>query len=326
MTSINSTMPIVVTPNLLASTLDAGLSTDQSNLASLEQQIATGNAINVPSDNPAGAASLLQLQASLTRANQYSSNAQDGTGWLTLANSTVGSVLSNLQQVESLVQGISGSSLTGQSTTLKATADQVAAALTNITNLANTTYQGNQPLFAGTGASAYDTNGNYLGAGSAPTRTVAPGTQVPVSLTGPQVFGTGATAVLGNGQGTVPGSSPPVATPTGVLQQIVNDLQSAAGGSTTALKAVEGTDLTNLQSAISNVESAAGTLGAFQQQMEGFAQHATASVTALTQQLGNVQSTNVAQAITSLQLQQTAYQEALYATSQLSTDSLAKYL
>ena len=313
MSMINSTSPVVVTPNLLASTLDNGLLTDQSNLATLEQQISTGNAINSPSDNPAGAATMLQLQSSLTRANQYASNAQDGTGRLTLANSTVGSVLSNLQQVLSIVQGASGSSLTGQSTTRQATADQVAAALTNITNLANTTYNGNQLLFGGTGATtqAYDTNGNYLGAGSAPTRTVAPGTQVPVSLTGPQVFGSGTSGVLGNGAGGAP---------TGVLQQIVNDLQS------NNMQAVEGTDLTNLQSAISNVESAAGTLGAYQQQMQGFSTQAQNSVTALTQQLGNVQSTNVAQAITSLQLQQTAYQEALYATSQLSTDSLAQYL
>ena len=320
MTSINATTPIVVTPNLLASTMNAGLLTDQTNLANLQEQIATGNAINAPSDNPAGAANLLQLQAGLTRANQYSANAQDGTGWLTLANSTVGSVMSNLQQVLSLVEGVSGSSLTGQSTTFQATAGQVTAALTEITNLANTTYEGSQPLFAGTGSPtrAYDQNGSYLGGGGAPTRTVAPGTQVPVSVTGPTIFGSGASGsagngLLGNGQGGAP---------VGVLQQIVNDLTTNPPNLTN----LRGSDLTNLQSAMSTVESAAGTLGAYQQQVEGFAQQATSSATALTQQLGNVQSTNVAQAITSLQLQQTAYQEALYATSQLSTDSLAKYL
>lgn len=320
MTSINATSPIVVTPNLLASTMDAGLLTDQTNLANLQQQIATGNAINAPSDNPAGAANLLQLQAGLTRANQYASNAHDGTGWLTLANSTVGSVMSNLQQALSLVQGVTGASLTGQPTTYKAIAGQISATLNEVTNLANTTYEGNQPLFAGTGnpTQAYDKNGNYVGGGSAPVRTVAPGTQIPVSVTGPTIFGSGAAGsagngLLGNGQGGAP---------IGVLQKIVNDLTTNPPNLTN----LQGSDLTNLQNAISTVESAAGTLGASQQQVEGFAQQATASVTALNQQLGNVQSTNVAQAITSLQLQQTAYQEALYATSQLSTDSLAKYL
>ena len=320
MTTIPSTNPIVITPNLLAATMNQGLLTDQTSLATLEQQISTGNAINVASDNPPGAANLLQLQSGLTRTNQYASNANDGKGWLTLANSTVGSVLSNLQSVLSLVQSVSGQSLTGQATTRQATADQVAAALTSITNLANTTYEGNQLLFAGTGGTtqAYDQNGNYVGGGSAPARTVAPGTQIPISLTGPQIFG----PASGPGGTTTPallGNNAASAGP-GVLRQIVNDLGSGN------LTAVEGTDLTNLQASISKVEGAAGQLGAYQQQVEGFAQQASASSTALTQELGNVQSTNVAQAITSLQLQQTAYQEALYATSQLSTDSLAKYL
>jgi len=322
MTMIPSTSPIVTSPASLAAMMNTGLLTDQSNLASLEEQISTGDAISAPSDDPAGAASMLQLQAGVTRANQYAANAQDGTGWLTLANSTVSSIMDNLQQVSSLVTGISGSSLTSDPTTMSSAASQVSAALNEITNLANTTYEGGQPLFAGTGnaSQAYDANGNYVGGGSAPTRTVAPSTQVPVSVTGPTIFGSGTTGLLGNGQGTVPGTT--TTTPTGVLQQIVNDLTSTNGGSPSHLSS----DLSSLQSAMSTVEAAAGTLGAAQQEMEGFSTQATDSATALTQELGSVQDTNMAQAVTSLQLQQTAYQEALYATSQLSTDSLAQYL
>lgn len=310
MTSIQATNPIVITPNTLASSLDDGLLTDQSNMASLEEQISTGNAINVASDNPSGASQMLQLQSSLTRANQYAANAEDGTGWLTLANSTVSSILSNLQQVESLAESVSGSSLTGEQSTLTSTASQVSAALSEITNLANTTYEGGQPLFAGTGnaTQAYDSSGNYVGGGSAPTRTVAPGTQVSVSVTGPEIFGTGSSGLLGSG---------------GVLQAIVNDLQT---GTSSSLAQLRNTDLPALQSAMNQVESAAGNLGAAQQEMEGFSTQAQNSADALQQQLGNVQSTNMAAAITSLQLQQTAYQEALYATSQLSTDSLVQYL
>ena len=60
--------------------------------------------------------------------------------------------------------------------------------------------------------------------------------------------------------------------------------------------------------------------------MQGFAAQATASTSALQQELGAAQDVNMAQAITNLQLQQTSYQAALYATSQLHTDSLAEYL
>lgn len=322
MSFIQATTPINITPNTLANTMATGLLGDQTNLANLEQQISTGNAINQASDNPAGAAQLLRLQAGLTRANQYQSNANDGTGWLTLANSTATSILNQLQSVRSLVEGVSGSSLTGNASILHTTADQVSAAMQNLLNLANTTYAGGQPIFAGTGGAtdpgtgamiAYDASGTYVGAGKAPTRTVAPGTSIPVSITGPAIFGSGTGSLLGQN---------------GILQRIVNDLNqtnppgSTVGGSLSDLPSA----YTALQGALTQAESATGTLGAQQDSLQSFATQASDSVSALTQQLGNVQSTNMAEAITSLQLQQTSYQEALYATSQLSTDSLAKYL
>jgi flagellar hook-associated protein 3 FlgL len=116
-----------------------------------------------------------------------------------------------------------------------------------------------------------------------------------------------------------------------VLQQIVNDLNTAASATTstakqTALAAVTGPDLQNLQAALSQAETAAGVLGANQQSVQDFSSQATNSAAAIQGELGAVQDTNIAQATTSLQMQQTAFQSALYATSQLSTDSLVQYL
>ena len=348
MSMISSGMPVVITPSVLVNTMVTGLTNDQSNLAATEQQVSTGDAINVASDNPAGAASLLQLQGGVVRANQYSANAADGVGWLSLGNSTVSSVLSVVQSIKSVIEGVSGSSLMSDPATITSTAAQVQGALSQLRNLANTTEAGGQPIFAGTGNAtvAYDANGNYVGNFTPPTRTVAPGTQVAVAVTGPTVFG----------GPTTPGGSPTAASPSllgdanpptgataapvdyGVLQQTCNDLTSAATALSNStgtplpynashyLKLVTTTDLNALSTALSNAETAAGTLGANQQAVQGFASQATASATALTGQLGAVQDTNMAQALTNLQLQQTAYQEALYATSQLSTDSLVKYL
>ncbi len=341
MTSITSATPIMVTPNVLATTMVNGLTTDQTAMATLEEQISTGDAINVPSDNPAGAANLLQLQGAVTRAGQYSSNAQDGVGWLSLGNATVSSVLDVVQSIKSVIEGVSGSSLMGEPATVTSTADQVRSALNQLMNLANTTEEGGQPIFAGTGnaTAAYDANGSYLGNGVAPTRTVAPGTQVAVAVTGPQVFGPGTpgasdsfggvTTSLLSGAGTTT-DGPNV----GVLQTLANDLNTASqdltagnrSGASAALAQVTGTDLQNLSTALNRVETAAGVLGANQQAVQGFSTQATNSVASLQQELGSVQDTNMAQALTNLQLQQTAFQEALYATSQLSSDSLAKYL
>jgi flagellar hook-associated protein 3 FlgL len=313
MSSVGATGPVIVTPGVMSGALVGDLTNDQASIATLENEISTGDAVTSPSDNPAQVANILQLQSGVVRANQYESNAQDGVSWLSLANSTVGSVLSVLQKVQSTVESISGSNLSGTPSTVAGISDAITSALKQLANLANTQYAG-QAIFAGTGnaTQAYSSTGTYLGAGTSPTRTVAPGSQVAVSVTGPTIFGSGPTGLLS----TVPGNL-------GVLAQIVQDLKA---GTPTSIRAATTTGLGALQSAISTVETAAGTLGANEQAMQGFATQATASVTALQQELGAAQDVNMAQAITNLQLQQTSYQAALYATSQLHTDSLAQYL
>lgn len=313
MTSISPMNPIVITPSVLSDTMISGLTSDQSNLATLQEQIATGNQINTASDNPAGAVDMLQLQAATTRASQYAANATDGTSMLSLASSTTSSVLTKLESIQSLLTGLSGNMLTGGSSVLVSTAQQVSSTLQQITGLANTTYAG-QPIFAGTGnpTVAYDGQGNYVGAGNAPTRTVAPGTQVAATVTGPTVFGTGTTGLLSS----VPGNL-------GVLAQIASDLTTGTSASLANLTSV---DIPNLTKAINQVSDAVGQLGAQQDSMQGFQSQAQMTVSTFESQLSSVQSVNMAEAMTNLQLQNTAYQAALYATSQISANSLVKYL
>lgn len=313
LTSITSATPVVVTPQVLSQSLIDDLTGDQSSLSSLEDQIASGNQINSPSDDPAGASQILQLQAATTRANQYEQNATYGASVLSLGNSTVNSALSILQSLLSTMNGLSGDLLTSSSAVLSSAAQEVSGDLEQLVGLANTTY-GTQPIFAGTGNTeeAYDSQGSYVGAGSAPTVTVAPGTTVAVGVTGPEVFGTGTSGLLSS----VPGNL-------GVLAQLASDLQT---GTPASLAAVTSTDIPNLEAAISQVETAAASLGAQQQSMESFQSQATSTSTAMQTELSSVQSVNMAEALTNLQLQNNSYQAALYATSQISADSIVKYL
>ncbi|MGH9088507.1 MAG: flagellin [Acidimicrobiales bacterium] len=309
MSGISTSVPVVVTPNVLATSMISNLTADQSALAKIENQVATGRAVNLPSDNPAQAANILQLQSGVTRANQYATNAQDGLSWLSLASSTVGSALDVLNQVESAVQSITGDQTSGNASAVAGLTNVVTGAIHQLRNLANTQYAG-QAIFSGTGtpAQAYNSTGTYVGGANPPTRTVAPGARVAVSVTGPSIFGSGPTGLLGA---------------TGVLSRILTDLKT---GTTASLQKAATTELGNLQSAMASVRSKAGQLGADQQAMQGFANQATASATALQQELGNAQDVNLAQALTNLQMQQTSYQAALYITSQLKTDSLVNYL
>jgi flagellar hook-associated protein 3 FlgL len=300
---------ISYTPSIIADQLISGLNSDQAQQATLEEQLSTGDSINQASDNPAGAAQLLQLNSSLARAGQYQANATDGTGWLSLGNSTLNQILSSLQQVQQTVLSASGASLSNEPGALQSLAAQVTSIQKELTNLGNTTY-GGQAIFAGTGnvSQAYDANGNYVGGGSAPTRTVAPGVQVAVAVTGTEVFGTGATGLLGS---------------SGILSQIASDLQT---GTTASLANVQGSDAQALSAAITQVTTVAAQLGASYQSMQTFTQQATSTQQTLQNQISGLDSTNVAQATTELTQAQNSYQSALWATSQLSQESLVQFL
>jgi flagellar hook-associated protein 3 FlgL len=314
--SIDAIRPVITTPAVMAGSITNDLTNDQASISALENEVATCYSVTVASDNPAQAANILQLQAGVTRARKYETNAQDGVSWLSLANNTVGSVLTVLNQVESAVEGLSGYETTGNSAAVAGVGTVVTNARAQLIDLANTQYAG-QAIFSGTGTpvKAYDATGNYAGAGAAPSRTVAPNSTVPISVTGPAIFGI-----------TKPTATPKstgLLGPAGLLQQMATLL---AKGTSTSITKVATTLLGTLQKAMANVESQAGTLGADQQAMESFSSQATASATALEQELAAAQDVTMAQALTNLQLQENSYQSALYVTSQLDGLSLVNYL
>ncbi|MGH8979973.1 MAG: flagellin [Acidimicrobiales bacterium] len=324
--SIDSVLPIITTPSVLSSSMLNDLGHDQSSIATLQNELATGSAVTVASDNPSQAANILQLQAGVTRAHQYATNASDGVSWLTLANSTIGSAMTVLDQVESAVEGLTGDEASGNGSAVTGVSTVVKGALGQLLDLANTQYAG-QALFSGTGTSAraYDTTtGLYVGAGTPPTRTVAPGNSIAVSVTGTDIFGsTGPTGLLSKAAVTPAHPTTPAHPGLGILQQMVVTLDK---GTATALARVGTTLLGKLQTAMSTVDAQAGTLGADQIAMQGFSSEATDSVTALEQELGDAQDVTMAQALTNLQLQENAYQAAMYVTSQLDGMSLMSYL
>lgn len=325
MTSVSGatepTTALRLTSNTISNQVTNNILNEQTQIASLEEQLSSGSAISQPSDNPALCDQIMQLNSSLARATQYQANATDAQGWLSTANQTMNQIEGILQNVQQSVLSVSSTELTSTSSGLAGLATQVQGDLATLTELANTSFN-NRPIFGGTGAGqqAYDGNGNYLGQGAAPTRTVAPGMQVSVGVTGPQVFGSGTTGLLGNGVGNAPDGSP---TPTGVLQQIIDDLQT---GTPASLGNLMGTDLTNLQNATANVTTQAAEIGAQTETAQTLSQQASATQEALTVELSQVSQVNIPQATTDLQLQQTTYQAGLWAAAQLTQGSLIQFL
>jgi flagellar hook-associated protein 3 FlgL len=295
------------------------LGTSLSNLTTLQQEAASGKAINQPSDNPSGTSQVLALNAQIGRFQQYSSNISDGQSWLNTADSALGSVVKSLDQVQTDV--LSGANSSAQdSAGLQALSQEVLAIKQQVLGLSATTYN-NRPVFSGVlgtepfpqaGAPGTSTPGNanynpstayaYAGSTTPVTRVVGPGQKVTVSVTGDKVFGTGANSVFA------------------LLDQISQDL---ASGNTTALS---GTDLTNLKSAMNTVVQAQGTVGALGAGLATSQTQVGNTVSSLQEQVATLSDANEANVISQLNLAEMSYQAALATTAKIIQPSLVQFL
>ena len=110
-------------------------------------QIATGRRVNVPSDDPAAAALLVENNDQATFNAGYLRSLSAIQGQLATADSTLGSVVTALQQAATL--GIAGANGTLSDGNRAAITNELQGIQSQLLSLANTSYEGIY-LFAGT--------------------------------------------------------------------------------------------------------------------------------------------------------------------------------
>jgi flagellar hook-associated protein 3 FlgL len=181
----------------------------QSTLATMYQQIATGNKLQSAGDNPIGAAQAVQLTAQSATLAQYGANQASATTSLGLEDSTMGSVVTTMQQIQTLVTSAGNGSLTDTNRANIAT--QIQTLRTQLLGLANTTDSSGNSIFSGFQGNATTFTNNtppavgvsYGGDNGQRVVQITSSRSVPVSDTGPAVF-----------QSVSPTESTPVATQT----------------------------------------------------------------------------------------------------------------
>lgn len=136
-----------ISNSTLYSTNVTQLDTLQSNLLTLQQQVATGQRILSPADDPTGAAQVLQLTQNDASNTQYIANINSANSSISLAEGTLQSVNSLLTSIQSTAVSAGNSSLTNADR--KSLASVLQSNLTQLISYANTT----------------DANGNYIFAG-----------------------------------------------------------------------------------------------------------------------------------------------------------------
>jgi flagellar hook-associated protein 3 FlgL len=135
-----------VNPNPLPDLL-AALGESQQQINTDLEEMSTGLSVNVPSDDPASAALLVQNAAETSQADQYLRSIGSLQAELQSADSTLNSVTTALQRAISL--GVEGANSTLNSSDQQALATEVQGIQSELVNLANLSYQGNY-VFAGT--------------------------------------------------------------------------------------------------------------------------------------------------------------------------------
>jgi flagellar hook-associated protein 3 FlgL len=184
----------------------SGVQSQLSQLATLQEEISSGKSLNVPSDNPLGAAQAVTAQQGSDANVQYATNQSSATSNLQLEDTTLTSISTVIASVQTLLTEAGNPGLTDQERTVIGT--QITAASQSLVSLGNTT----------------DANGNYLFGGfqgtSAPFTLSANGTVTYSGDEGQQLVQVNATqsvAVSDPGSAifeSVPaGSSPGIAYP-----------------------------------------------------------------------------------------------------------------
>jgi len=298
---------VTVSTLALAQTLTGQLSSQETSIAQLQQQLATGKSLNQPSDNPAAVTQVLALSGQASQLTSWQSNADTASSWLGTANQTANSALESMQSAQSLLlQSLNQGAQ--DPTTYEALGDQLQGVISNLLSLSNTQYEG-RPIFAGTSASpqAYDTSGNYLGNGDVPTVVIGPGSgagqTVGLSVPGTTIFGVGAANVFAT------------------LTAAVTALSSGAPTSASLSAA-----LTALNANISTAQQASAVLGDSSQEVASASSSLTTQIASVQSDQADLEDVNIATVTTQLDSEMTNYQAALWAASQAIPETLVKFV
>ncbi|KLD62115.1 flagellar hook-associated protein FlgL [Dyella japonica] len=164
----------------------------QSALAATQNQVDTGNRINVASDDPAGAGQVVSLNHVIAANAQYSNSIDTANTRLNTEASTLGSVNSVLDNARTLaLQAVNG---TLSASDRNSIASQLSQMRDQLLQLANTTDSNGNALFAGTSTTKTpfqsDANGvvTYGGNDAQQRSSVGAGLQVASSDPGSGLF------------------------------------------------------------------------------------------------------------------------------------------
>jgi flagellar hook-associated protein 3 FlgL len=284
----------------------AAIERTQQQIATDEQQIGSGLSVNVPSDNPAAAAALVQIDNQTSQADQFQRSIGSIQGEIQSADSTLNSVTESLQQAISL--GVEGANGTVNAQDRQAIIVQVQGIQSQLLSLANTSFQGSY-VFAGTASQT------------------APYVLDPSSSSGVTYQGNlGINRLtVGNDftlQTNVPGSQLFSSPSNSVFQSIQDLITSLQGGNTASI----GTAVNEVSNALNYIDEQQVFYGNALSQLTAQQTYLGSETTNLAQQESTEGGADLTVVISNLTTSQTSLEASLEAVAQTSQTDLFSYL
>ena len=286
-----------------------------------QQKVSTGKRINAPSDAPVDFSRMARMNNSLSDVKRYSGNVEQAKSELTTVDSVLQQTVSIFQRASEIATQAADPTKTAAN--LQSMGEEVNTQITSLLQIANTTYDGHT-LFSGTGGpqQAYvatasggsvDANGTslpdtftYQGSTDSRTIEISQNNSIEVGIPGSDISSTGAVFKTS----TVDLFD--------TLRQLRDQLNSGTAPTTTTTQ--------QLQDSQDHVTNVLATVGGRSAVLDTSGKLLSQSETTLTDDVGNVGSLDVAQAVMTLSNKQQAYQAALSATAGLSKNTLIDWL
>lgn len=300
-----------VTSLTMTSAAQRNLQTQQSRLAELQEKATSLNKISRPSDDPAATGHALQTRAALAANTQYGRNIEDGTRWLTAADSALGAANNVLLKIRDLtVQAGNG---TLNQTAKDAIAIQLDGLNQDLLSIANTKHLGRN-VFAGSSDAAAAFSAPIPADPAVPgsTRTPAAFNGVPDGTVERRINADQTVRVDADGD-TIFGS--------GAVFTLVSDMAAAlrAGNDVSPR-------LAEVDAALHSVINGRAEIGTRQVQLERAGNVNTELEATLDAQKMGIEKADLGSVILDLKLQETNYQVALAATARVLQPTLMDFL
>lgn len=286
-------------PDLLA---DIGQT--QQEIQTDEQEIATGQTVNLPSDDPSAAATLVQNASQTSEADQFERSLGSIQGEMQNADSALNSVVTALQQAITL--GTEGANGTLNADDRQAIAAQVQGIQSQLLGLANLTYQGSY-VFGGTAnqSAPYVLNTSspsgvtYQGNSGVNTVTLGNDFSLPTNLPGTQLFSASGTDMFQS------------------IQDLITGLQSGSG---------IGTAVNEVSSSLNSIDTARVFYDNGLNQLNSQQTYLSSQTQQLAEAQNSIEAADLPEVISNLTSGQVSLQATLETIGQTSQTNLFDYL